>query len=188
MTSPNFNAEKGFTLIEVLVTLVIIALTLSIGVPAFTRLIEKTQFRSDMSQLHRTISMARTKAAYSGWTVAVCPLDTANECDRDWNQTLSVFEDRNKNDKKDIDEPMIYTIKASDESRKLRKYSRNSPITFSPQGNAFGSNGTLTYCLNGSHTFGGTVIVANSGRVRLGQDKNGDGIVENSRGRNIDCE
>lgn len=178
---------KGFTFIELLVTLVIIAIVVSLGVPSFTRVIERTQFRSELSLLHRTISMARTKATYTGWTIALCPLDAANACSNNWTQTLSVFEDRNSDRKKDADEPIIYIIEASKDDRIVRTFSRNAPITFNPQGNAFGFNGTLTYCQNGSSTLGGTIIIANSGRVRLGEDKNNDGIAENSKGVNINC-
>lgn len=187
METLNLRPKNGFTLIELLVTLVIMAILISLGIPSFTKMTERAEFRSDLSLLHRTISMARAKATYTGWSVAVCPLDTSNKCHNDWTQSLTVFEDRNRNSQKDNDEPTIYTIKATNERRTPRKYSRNSPITFNPQGSAFGFNGTLTHCLRGGSTFGGTIIISNTGRIRLGKDTNGDGIAENSQGRNIDC-
>ena len=187
METLDLRPKNGFTLIELLVTLVIMAILISFGIPSFTKMTERAEFRSDLSLLHRTISMARAKATYTGWSVAVCPLDTSNKCHNDWTQSLTVFEDRNRNHKKEDNEPIIYLLEASDDDRVVRKFSRNVPITFNPQGNAFGFNGTLIYCQNGSNTLGGTIIIANTGRVRLGEDKNNDDIAENSRGKNIDC-
>lgn len=183
----SYTSSKGFSLLELLITLIISSIVLSVGVPSFIRIIERSEFRSELSLIHRTISMGHAKAALNGWTVALCPLNAANKCTNDWEQTLTLFEDRNRNQKKETNEPILYLLEANDDDRVMRKFSRNAPITFNPQGNAFGFNGTLTYCQNGRSTLGGTIIIANSGRVRLGEDKNNDGIVENSSGHNIDC-
>lgn len=183
----SYTSSKGFSLIELLITLTVSAIILSVGVPSLIKIIERSEFRSELSLLHRTISMGHAKAAMNGWTVALCPLDAANECTNDWEQTLTLFEDRNRNQKKETNEPILYLLEANDDDRVMRRFSRNAPITFNPQGNAFGFNGTLTYCQNGSSTLGGTIIIANTGRVRPGEDKNHDGIAENSQGQNIDC-
>jgi type IV fimbrial biogenesis protein FimT len=187
METLNLRPKNGFTLIELLVTLVIMAILISLGIPSFTKMTERAEFRSDLSLLHRTISMARAKATYTGWPVAVCPLDTSNKCHNDWTQSLTVFEDRNSNNIKDENEPLVYLIESEEDKRIVRQFNRNSAISFSPRGHAFGSNGTLIYCQNGSSTLGGTIIIANTGRIRLGEDKNNDGIAENSKGKNINC-
>ena len=56
---------RGFTLIEILITLSIIGIVLALGAPAFGEWIQNTQIRSAAESMLTGIKLARTEAAKS---------------------------------------------------------------------------------------------------------------------------
>ena len=184
----NTRRIGGFTLIELMVTLVIISIMVSLGVPAMSALVERSQFKAETSKIHRAISLTRSNAVYRSEAVSLCPLNSSQTCGADWNGQLSVFSDSNSNGELDHGETILYSIPAiAGDSPLERAHSRNSPITFRPDGSAFGFNGTMSICLSGVTELSATVIVSSVGRIRIGQDTNEDGRVENSSGAPADC-
>lgn len=177
---------QGVTLLELLVTLTIVSLMISAGVPALIHLTEEHKVRSDMRLLHRTFALAHANAVMTGSHVTLCPL-VDSSCDSDWSSKLIMFTDTNNNRILDAGEVMVAEMAAIDDQRIRRSYGSREAVTFGPLGSAFGHNATLKYCFNGRRVLGGTLIVSGPGRIRLGQDQNGNGLPEDSSGTDIDC-
>lgn len=178
--------KKGFTLTETLIVVALIAITLSIGLPALSAFRERIQARNNAGELHQLISYARSQAIILAQRVTLCPLDSSNTCTSDWNGALSVFTDTNNNRVMDGDEAVLKNMAAADSYMELRAFN-GKVISFDPMGFAGFNNGTLSYCLNGATTSGSAYIISRNGRLRPAEDKNQDGLPELLNGKTIAC-
>ncbi len=182
---------KGFTFIELMVSIAILSILAAIVLPNFTSYLAKTRVDSEISQLHRLLLTARNSAINFDQNVILCPLDQNNHCITDWQGELSVFIDVNDND---IFEPLeneiLIQVKSPISSGEKLQYGlyRNR-IKFAPTGHTigWGSNGTLKYCPEGFEHLSRAIIVATSGRFYLSHDKNFDGEDETRSGQKIVC-
>jgi len=83
-----FTLSKGFTLVELMVTIAIAALLLSIGVPSFTAMYEATRSANEIQKINDLFAFARNQAVNYGSTVTVCPY-AASPCGNDWSKGFS---------------------------------------------------------------------------------------------------
>lgn len=95
------KAHSGFTLVELMVTVAIVAILASLGAPQLRAFLVKQQVRSDVDRLTTAIHMARSEALKRSGPVSICPLDASKntpscnaKADKNsWNQGWMVFVD-----------------------------------------------------------------------------------------------
>lgn len=66
--------SRGFTLVELLVTLVVLAIVLGFAVPSFQNMVESNRVTSTTNSLVGLLNYARTEAMRYGRTVSVVPV------------------------------------------------------------------------------------------------------------------
>jgi two-component system sensor histidine kinase TctE len=64
---------RGFSLVELLVTMTIIGITLAIGVPSYRYVTNSNRVSSEVNQLLGDMQLARSEAVKQGTVVSVCP-------------------------------------------------------------------------------------------------------------------
>jgi type IV fimbrial biogenesis protein FimT len=69
---------RGFTIIELMLTLVVIGAVLAIGMPSMANLVTSQRVKTAASDLHISLTLARSEAIKRNATVQVEPVDTAN--------------------------------------------------------------------------------------------------------------
>ncbi len=74
----------GFTLIELMLTLVIAAILLGVAVPNFSRLVESNRITAATNELVGAFNVARSEAVRAGGEVVVCASKSGGDCDGDW--------------------------------------------------------------------------------------------------------
>jgi type IV fimbrial biogenesis protein FimT len=74
---------KGFTLIEVVVTVLVVGVLASIAGPAYNSMIVGTRLSGELNALIGALNVARSEAQKRGTTVSVCP-GTALACTTNW--------------------------------------------------------------------------------------------------------
>lgn len=83
----------GFTLIEIVVTLAILALLSAIALPAFNGIIRNNRLTAVANEFVSHLDYARTEAIKRGNRVTVCRSSNGVSCDGDWNDGWIVFDD-----------------------------------------------------------------------------------------------
>lgn len=170
--------SNGFTLIELMVSITIISILLTITLPNLDHFIVSMRVDNEITSLHRLILLTRNYAINSGQEVTMCPLDTNNQCNTNWKNSIGVFIDRNKNKALDPGEDEI--LIRSKDPVKLGDdliYGKNRDrIIYKPTGQLRGFyNGTLIYCPKNYQSLSRGIVISRSGRSYKTTDSDNNG-------------
>jgi type IV fimbrial biogenesis protein FimT len=93
------NKQCGFTLVELMITLAIAVILLTIGVPSFNTMIKSNRLTTATNDLHAVLNLARSEAVTRGHRVTVCKSADQATCasGSGWEQGWIVFTDQNNN-------------------------------------------------------------------------------------------
>jgi len=186
----NTKLNQGITLIEVLFTLVILAITFAFGLPDLQQLRIRKQGMLTLQKLANSIYLARSAAAESRHIAVLCPTIDGNSCGGQWHQGVLVFLDRNDNQQPDAGDELIDHLQYEQLPGTLhwRAFRSKPYLQITPVGFTRYQNGNFTWCdLEKSPASAHQLILNRTGRVRYAKDNDNDGIREDSRGRPISC-
>lgn len=94
----------GFTLVELMVTVAIVAILAAIALPSFSTSIRNSRLASTTNEFIAAINLARSEAVKSNRTGQVCASSDGATCGTDWSQGWIVWSDANGNGDPDADE------------------------------------------------------------------------------------
>ncbi len=184
------ESSSAYTLLELLMTLIIISTLLGVALPSFNGLISSNRLSSYANQWITTLSYARSEAIKRNQQVVVRKL-SAN-----WEQGWQIFVD--------IDRSTTARQNVLDSTDILLRVYASLPVGFTLRGNQNFTN-FIRYKPNGaSSSFGSFVICDNrdgnnmpepytaklmtvnaAGRVHMGLDTNRNGVPERDDGSEI---
>ncbi len=95
-------ARRGFTLMELLVTLAVAAATLAFAVPSFNDLLAAQRGAAAINQMVGAIALARSQAVLQRHTITLCP-GRGDAClgHDHWHEGALAFVDRNRDGRRD---------------------------------------------------------------------------------------
>lgn len=178
----------GFTLVELLVAITVFGILAALAADAYHFLHMHAQATEASSRINHVTRLARHLALQKGKTMAVCPSSSGNACGGSWSDELVVFSTRH-NSWAFTDTDVVHRQPAIRHGTTTwRAFRTSSGLQFNSKGVTMGYNGTFIYCpKNNDARFGRGLVLNKSGRLRLLQDTDGDGIVNLKPGENIRC-
>lgn len=161
------DKDQGFTLVELLMTLTVLAVVLAIAIPSFTSAIESVRQRTQINQLVADLNFARSRAITSRRPVSICAGQENCNGTRSWSGQILTFEDLNGNGKLDIeDAPLRISMIDASLDWTWRNSRQQRHMTFKPDGTTHSLNGTFILCRQ--RVALKTVVINVTGRARLG--------------------
>ncbi len=181
--------KTGFTLPEMLVSLSIVAVLGAIAAPSLGDLLAAQQATTALKEVATSLRLARSLAIMNNELVTVCAVDTHASCSRNWEAGNIVFADHNENRAVDDSEPVFREFQhtALPGTIRWRAFRNRRYLQFTPQGYTRYQNGNFTFCHHSDAHLHQQLIVSRTGRLRFTQDRDGDGLKDNSQGQPIDC-
>jgi type IV fimbrial biogenesis protein FimT len=98
------DRDTGFTLVELLITIVVVSILLAMGAPALKDFIKSNRVTAQTNDLVSAIQLARAEALKRGTNAVVCSSKDGKSCagEGDWQSGWIVFSDLNRDNKPDI--------------------------------------------------------------------------------------
>lgn len=160
--------QRGFSVVELITTVAVAAITLAVGLPWFGTVHASLQQRTSISHWMSALADARTQAIERGRNVVACP-SRGETCEASWfwHHGWIVFEDHDRDGQRRADEPLLlYT--APDHAMRIATSVGRDHIRYRPDGSSEGSNATITFCDRRGAAKARTLVISNVGRVRAG--------------------
>ena len=174
----------GFTLIELLVTVAMIAIVLTLGVPAFRDTVRNNVLTANINDFIATLNFARSEAVKRGISVTVRKTSTSSSVG--WEGGWEVFSDNNADGTKDTSTDQVIRVHEPLKSNLTLRGNNNfiNRITYKPSGesNTFGSFALCDTSVSGNPTKRTARLLAVSilGGVSLTADSDNDGLLKKS--------
>jgi type IV fimbrial biogenesis protein FimT len=161
--------QSGFTLVEAMVSLIVIAILAGVAVPAWSSAGEAARSGSAQAALGMSILGAVSHAALTGSEVVLCPGDVAGcRPSIDWSGGWIAYADLDRDRFRDPNETLLKAAGPLGGKVHLRTTQGRTRLVFQPNGGNVGSNVTFTLCDGRGAAKATTLVLANNGRFRSG--------------------
>lgn len=170
----SLRRQRGFTMIELMVVVAILATLTALAAPSFTPMIERWRTRQAVEEMVSTFYFARSEGVKRGGGVviqkvansATCTLASTNE---DWGCGWTVFFDTNRDGDQDVGEPTLQTA-PSPENTQIVISGNGGKIAVDRWGAFNGMSATaITFVPKGknvSDPASAAICVSSGGRIR----------------------
>lgn len=165
------HRNRGLTLIELLMSLAVLATLIAAAAPAFGNLIHSTQAQTSRSALTTALNTARILAVSKTAHVVVCPSRDRQYCGHttEWQHGWLVFIDADEDGERDAAEELLAVGEAQPVGIAIVSTAGRRRVDFRPDGSSPGSNVTFTVCDLRGRDEASALVINNAGRVRSGK-------------------
>lgn len=165
------DKDRGFTLIELMVVMGVLAILLMVAVPAWSHARATAYSSAAKAALAASVLDAVRHAANAGTEVVVCPSANGVACDDtvDWAGGWLAYADIDGDRKRDAFETTVRQQHQLTGGVGLRSTIGRKQLVFQPSGGNSGSNVTFTLCDSRGWAAATTLVLSNSGNLRQGK-------------------
>ena len=179
------NDQRGLTLIELLVTLVVLSIVVGIAVPSFRELILNNRVTSQLNTVSGTLAFARSSAASQpgNASVTLCASDDGAACSgqSSWENGWIMFTDDDGDSAVDAGTDVVLRVNSGLSGGNTLRVSgfggANSAIRFDGEGMprlpaGAPAAGTFVVCDGRGAANASALVVSGAGQVRVVRDGN----------------
>ena len=161
------SKPSGFSLYELLMTVTIVALVLTLGIPSFGSILANHRLKVEVDAVFHAVHLARKSSIVRRRAVTLCPSIDGRNCEPgfDWSIGWIMFvnTDRDRPVARDDDEPIL-SHHPVDQNVRIRSNRK----TFTLRSTELrATNGTLIFCDRENRGTARGLIVSYTGRPRV---------------------
>ena len=174
-----YAKSAGFSLHELLVTVLVFAAVLMVGLPAFGDIVARHRVRVEIDALFHAVHLARKESIVRRRVVTICPTLDFHRCDPtlDWSHGWMMFanHDRSDSQTREEDEPILRSSAVNGGVRIM-----SNRRVFSLRSTELrATNGTLIVCDEARRGPARALVISYTGRPRV--------ALKDRRGRPYEC-
>jgi len=170
-----FNHCRGFTLVELMASLVLVAILVTMAAPAFQDMYIRNKTYTKASQWLSVLNLLRSEAVKRNIQVSLCPSMDGASCDDelDWQDGWIMFTDPNRNGDFEAATELILNTGGSFSGSYVLVATRHKDwFGYRPDGTAVGNSGsgntTFLMCKPGAEqSLSRRVVISVVGRPRI---------------------
>jgi type IV fimbrial biogenesis protein FimT len=161
--------DHGFTLLELLMTIAIAAMVLTLGLPSFGALKARNAQRVEVNALFHAVHLARKGSIMRKQVVSLCPTVDGNSCNAglDWSGGFLVFENSDRDEPPELDDGEIV----------LHRHLASPTVKITANRRGFtlratflrATNGTLVVCDRAGRVKPRALVISYTGRPRVAE-------------------
>lgn len=191
--------QRGFTLIELMMVLVLVAMLLAVGGPSFQGSLQRNRLQTTLSDVASALSFARSEAVIRSEPIGICATtDTASCGGSSWETGFLIFVD---NGVGAGGAPSDGTLNGNEELLRIGdpapagvtvrtlNFPAATSVVFQEDNGRVLQNvgGTFTVCDARGAASARGIILAVSGQGRLAVDTDANGVSEDNAGSSLAC-
>ncbi len=175
------SKQNGFTLLELMTTLAVVAIVVTVGVPSMTSLVRDNRIVAYTNDFISTVRTARIEAINNVVQVTVCKSTDQATCNVDaaWHDGWIVFVDNDGDEVRDLGgtpETLIRAHAALEGANTFQSAAFDDWIAFRPDGLALGSTGnagTFSLCNAYGELYGRDISISRTGSSSVSDNADG---------------
>lgn len=191
--------SSGFTLLELLITITILAIVATVAIPSFREMVLNNRLAAQTNEVSSLISFARSEASkLRDGVVTVCASNDSASCSgsSEWEHGLIVFRDNDMNAAVGGTDQLLKVNGSLAGGNLLRIRDMTSDggsyVQFDSKGFPRASAtdetaGTFIICDSRGAAEARAVSINFSGQANLARDTDADGILNDHKSNNISC-
>ncbi|WP_111976749.1 GspH/FimT family pseudopilin [Algibacillus agarilyticus] len=173
----------GFSLIELMVTLAIMGIAITLALPSLSATFTQSSVNSGTRALSKDLIYARGMAISNQLPVVVCHLSGTTCSDDNWKEGYTIFLDNNGDGEYDSATESKLRINEDFTYGTLSISNGANEVVFNAAGQV-NTSVIFTYCPNIEKTYARGVVINQMGRAKMTQDYDGDSLDESSPSNN----
>ena len=197
------RVSRGFTLIELLVTLIIFAVLVSLALPSYQNIRQRSQVRTALSAVADALALARAEAVTRGVPVDICPLVSADDitprcatsniweagfmvCPREEAVGIDACADASSTAGISNLPVQVFEARPAKITVRVSGFTSQTLVTFQSDGSVL-TTGNFTICSDGASSSAQALVVNPAGLSRVAVDSDGDGVVNIGGNEQASC-
>jgi len=163
--------NSGFTLLELMITMGLIAIVMAIGIPSMTSFIQNDRLTTQINTLVGHLSYARSEAVKRSQQVGVCVSSNTTSCTggTNWESGWLIYVDSNGDGSFTGGEEILRAQQTLEGSNTLKPATIGSQVIYDYRGFVDAASvGSFSLCDSRGSAYGKAIAISNTGRVRSG--------------------